>query len=534
MEIPLPPLDSCRLLAINLYSYVKNPFTKDAYFDIELFRKHVNVAQRMMDNIVDLELEKVDAIIQKIESDPEPEHIKRNELELWRGVYDMGKRGRRTGLGITAEGDMLAALNLRYGTKEATKFSEFVHKTLAIEAYKSSAIMAKERGAFEMYDADREANNPFLNRLKEESKDLELTIEKYGRRNISCLTIAPTGTTSLMTQTTSGIEPAFLPVYKRRRKVDKDSKNIAFIDVNGDAFEEYIVFHHKFKEWMLINGYDVDKNYSDSELEELISKSPYYKATANDVDWLEKVRMQGRIQKLVDHSISVTVNLPNSVDEELVSNVYETAWESGCKGCTIYRDGSRNGVLVSASSESKKDNEDKPDYKRPHKLNAEIIRFQNNKEKWIAFIGLKDGSPYEIFTGRASEIDVTSNVNKGFIVKEKDSNGTVYNFEYIKNGGVVVMHGLSRRFHPEYWNYAKLISGMLRHGMPIQYAIKTISSLTEKSESINSWKSGVSRALKRFVKDGTDAGATCESCGGSLVYQEGCLICVSCGASRCG
>ena len=497
-----------------------------------LFKKHVKLAQRMMDNIVDLELEKISKIIEKIKNDPEPEHIKRNELELWRGVYDMGKRGRRTGLGITAEGDMLAALNLRYGTKEATKFSEFVHKTLAIEAYKSSAIMAKERGAFEMYDADREADNPFLNRLKEESKDLELAIEKYGRRNISCLTIAPTGTTSLMTQTTSGIEPVFLPVYKRRRKVDKGSENVAFIDVNGDAFEEYVVFHHKFKEWMIVNGHDINKNYSDNEIEELVDQSPYYKATANDVDWLEKVRMQGCIQKWVDHSISVTVNLPNDVDERLVSDVYKTAWSGGCKGCTIYRDGSRDGVLVSTSSNNGSKDDD--GYKRPKKLNAEIIRFQNNKEKWVAFIGLKGGLPYEIFTGRASEIDVPCNIKNGFIVKCKEGGVTVYNFEYVNNGKVMTMNGLSKRFHPEYWNYAKLISGMLRHGMPIQYAIKTISSLTEERESINSWKNGVSRALKRFVKDGTDAGATCESCGGKLVYQEGCLICVSCGASRCG
>lgn len=530
----MPPLDSCRLLAINLYSYVKNPFTKDAEFDFNLFKKHVRVAQRMMDNIVDLELEKVASIIDKIKSDPEPSEIKRNELELWEGVYRMGEKGRRTGLGITAEGDMLASLGLRYGTKEATEFSEFVHKTLAIEAYKSSAIMAEERGVFEMYDPKRETENPFLSRLINESEELKQLIQKNGRRNVACLTIAPTGTTSLMTQTTSGIEPVFLPVYKRRRKVDKDSGNVAFVDVNGDAFEEYIVFHHKFKDWMLLNGHDVDKSYTDDEIDELVSQSPYYKATANDVDWLEKVRMQGRIQKWVDHSISVTVNLPNNVDEELVSNVYLTAWESGCKGCTIYRDGSRDGVLVSANDKKKKDGDKKKDYRRPKKLNAEIIRFQNNKEKWVAFIGLRDGKPYEIFTGRASEIDIPLNVKNGFIVKAKSNGQTVYNFEYIKDGSIHVMEGLSQRFYPEYWNYAKLISGMLRHDMPIQYAIKTISSLIEGNDNINSWKNGVSRALKRFVKDGSDSGTKCESCGGKLVYQEGCLICSSCGSSRCG
>lgn len=496
-----------------------------------LFKKHVKLAQRMMDNIVDLELEKISKIIEKIKNDPEPMSIKRNELELWEGVYRMGEKGRRTGLGITAEGDMLASLGLRYGTKEATEFSEFVHKTLAIEAYKSSAIMAEERGVFEMYDPKRETENPFLSRLINESEELKQLIQKNGRRNVACLTIAPTGTTSLMTQTTSGIESVFLPVYKRRRKVDKDSGNVAFVDVNGDAFEEYMVFHHKFKDWMLLNGHDVDKSYTDDEIDELVSQSPYYKATANDVDWLEKVRMQGRIQKWVDHSISVTVNLPNSVDEELVSNVYSVAWESGCKGCTVYRDGSRGGVLISVDDKKK---DEKTSFKRPQKLNAEIVRFQNNKEKWVAFVGLNDGSPYEIFTGRASEIDIPASINKGFIVKTKKDGSSIYNFEYLLDGKIQTMNGLSKRFKPEYWNYAKLISGMLRHGMPTQYAVKTISSLTEENDNINSWKNGVARVLKRFVKDGTVATDKCPNCGGKLIYQEGCLICQECGSSRCG
>ena len=510
-EIPLCPYDSCRLLAINLYSYVVNPFTKDAYFDFELFKKHVRYAQRIMDDIIDLELEKIGLILEKIDSDPENEEVKSTERHLWEKIYRKSGLGRRTGVGITAEGDMLAAMGLRYGTEEATEFSEKVHKTIAIEAYRSSVIMAKERGAFEIYDSEREKDNPFVNRIKEADPALYEEMVKYGRRNIACLTIAPTGTTSLMTQTTSGIEPVFMPVYKRRRKVNPNDENVRvdFIDeTTGEAFEEYIVFHHKFLTWMEVNGIDTTKNYSQEEIDELVAKSPYYKATSNDVDWLMKVKMQGRIQKWVDHSISVTINLPSTVDEELVNSLYVEAWRSGCKGCTVYRDGSRAGVLVSTQKtdkeEKRKEDEEcrckRPEIVevRPKVLEAEVVRFQNNKEKWVAFVGLLDGHPYEIFTGLQDDeegIVLPKSVTCGKIIKNIDENGNKrYDFQFEnKRGYKMTVEGLSERFNKEYWNYAKLISGVLRWRMPIDQVIKLVGSLQLDSENINTWKNGVER-----------------------------------------
>ena len=553
-EIPLCPYDSCRLLAINLYSYVVNPFTKDAYFDFELFKKHVRYAQRIMDDIIDLELEKIGLILEKIDSDPENEEVKSTERHLWEKIYRKSGLGRRTGVGITAEGDMLAAMGLRYGTEEATEFSEKVHKTIAIEAYRSSVIMAKERGAFEIYDSEREKDNPFVNRIKEADPALYEEMVKYGRRNIACLTIAPTGTTSLMTQTTSGIEPVFMPVYKRRRKVNPNDENVRvdFIDeTTGEAFEEYIVFHHKFLTWMEVNGIDTTKNYSQEEIDELVAKSPYYKATSNDVDWLMKVKMQGRIQKWVDHSISVTINLPSTVDEELVNSLYVEAWRSGCKGCTVYRDGSRAGVLVSTQKTDKEEKRKEDEERRckrpeivevrPKVLEAEVVRFQNNKEKWVAFVGLLDGHPYEIFTGLQDDeegIVLPKSVTCGKIIKNIDENGNKrYDFQFEnKRGYKMTVEGLSERFNKEYWNYAKLISGVLRWRMPIDQVIKLVGSLQLDSENINTWKNGVERALKKYVQDGTEAkGMKCPNCGHeTLVYQEGCLICTTCGSSRCG
>ena len=546
-EIPLCPYDSCRLLAINLYSYVVNPFTKDAYFDFDLFRKHVALAQRIMDDIIDLESEKIEKILEKIDSDPESMEVKETERHLWEKIQKKTLQGRRTGVGITAEGDMIAALGLRYGTEEATECAEEIQKTLALEAYRSSVMMAKERGAFEIYDSKREEKNPFINRLREADPGLYEEMLKYGRRNIACLTIAPTGTTSLMTQTTSGIEPVFLPVYRRRRKVnpnDADAR-VDFVDETGDAFEEYVVFHHKFVTWMQANGYSVIKKYTQEEIDELVAKSPYYKATSNDVDWLQKVRMQGRIQKWVDHSISVTINLPNDVDEDLVNRLYVEAWKSGCKGCTVYRDGSRSGVLISAKSDKK---EEMPPCKpptvvetRPSVLDADIVRFQNNKEKWVAFVGLLDGHPYEIFTGLQDDdegIILPKNVTSGHIIKKVDKDGSKrYDFQFQnKRGYKVTIEGLSEKFNKEYWNYAKLISGVLRYRMPIEQVIKLVGSLQLDSESINTWKNGVERALKKYITDGTEAkGKKCPNCGNeTLVYQEGCLICTTCGASRCG
>ena len=553
-EIPLCPYDSCRLLAINLYSYVKNPFTAEAAFDFELFKKHVAVAQRMMDDIIDLEVEKIEKILAKVESDPECESIKRTERELWEKIMDKTTKGRRTGVGTTAEGDMLAALGLRYGTPEATAFSVEVHKTLALAAYRSSVQMAQERGAFHVYDAKREENNPYIQRLKEADAELYELMVKHGRRNIACLTIAPTGTTSIMTQTTSGIEPVFQPVYRRRRKVNPNDKNVHvdLVDEVGDSFEEYVVFHHKFITWMNANGYTYDPahRYTTAEIDELVEKSPYYKATANDVDWLEKVHMQGAIQKWVDHSISVTINLPNDVSEELVGQLYEEAWRSGCKGCTVYRDGSRTGVLEGIKDKKKKE-ESKKDEKncvcfdnkvriRPAELECDVVRFQNNKDKWIAFVGLKDGVPYEIFTGLADDeegILLPKSVTKGKIIRVVQEDGTKrYDFQFVNSRGFkTTMEGLSYKFDKEFWNYAKLISGVLRYGMPIDQVIKMISTLQMDSESINSWKVGVERALKKYIQDGTVVqGQVCPNCGNALIFEEGCMHCRECGYSRCG
>lgn len=552
-EIPLCPYDSCRLLAINLYSYVENPFTPNAKFNFSKFKEHVMYAQRMMDDIIDLEMEKIETIIAKIETDPETDEVKATELNLWKKIKDKTSQGRRTGVGTTAEGDMIAAMGLTYGTEEATKFSVEVHKTLALAAYRSSVMLARERGAFPVFDYKRETNNPFMNRLKEADSELYDLMVKYGRRNIACLTIAPTGTTSILTQTTSGIEPVFLPVYKRRRKVNANDKEVRvdFVDESGDAFEEYVVYHPKFITWMNINGIEVKDNYTQEQIDEIVAKSPYYKATSNDVDWLNKVKMQGAVQKWVDHSISVTINLPNDVSEEMVNKLYVEAWKSGCKGCTVYRDGSRSGVLISLKSEKKKTTENaEPNpadengfvtHKRPIELDADVVRFQNNKEKWIAFIGLIDGKPYEIFTGIADDdegIFCPKSVSKGKIIKVIDENGQKrYDFQFVnKRGFKTTIEGLSEKFNPEFWNYAKLISGVLRYRMPIAQVLKLVGSLELDNQSINTWKVGVERALKKYLPNGEKAsGQTCPNCGQeSLVYQEGCLICTNCGTSRCG
>ena len=560
-EIPLCPYDSCRLLAINLYSYVKNPFTPKAEFDFDLFKKHVTVAQRIMDDIIDLEIEKIDMIQAKIASDPEDDETKYTEKRLWEKIMRKSTMGRRTGVGITAEGDMLAAMGLRYGTEEATAFAEKVQRTLALAAYRSSVEMARERGAFEIFDWKREQKNPFILRLKEADPQLYEDMKKYGRRNIACLTIAPTGTVSLMTQTTSGLEPVFMPVYKRRRKVNREDENanITFTDENGDSFEEFIVFHHKFVEWMIVNGINPAQKFTPEEVDELVARSPYYKATAQDVDWVNKVKMQGAMQKWVDHSISVTINLPNDVSEDLVNQLYVEAWKSGCKGCTVYRDGSRDGVLIDAKSDKKADKEkEKKDAKeptlapcdceprqvvevRPRILEADVVRFQNNKEKWVAFVGILDGRPYEIFTGLQDDeegIVLPKTVDHGWIIKNIDEEGRKrYDFQFTnKRGYKVTIEGLSEKFDKEYWNYAKLISGVLRYQMPIDLCMKLIGSLDLGSENINNWKNGVERALKKYVQDGTAVkGEKCSVCGSeSLVYQEGCLICKNCGSSRCG
>ena len=558
-EIPLCPYDSCRLIAINLYSYVKNPFTPEAYFDYELFAKHVACAQRMMDDIIDLEMEKIEKILDKVKSDPETQEVKTTELNLWNKIRNKTLKGRRTGVGTTGEGDMIAAMGLRYGTPEATAFSVSVHKALALAAYGSSVQMAKERGAFEIYDAKREENNPYINRLREADPKLYDEMVKYGRRNIACLTIAPTGTTSLLTQTTSGIEPVFMPVYKRRRKVNPSDKDVHvdLVDENGDSFEEFIVYHHKLVTWMNINNIPVRRDYTQEELNAIVERSPYYKATANDVDWVNKVRMQGEVQKWVDHSISVTINLPNDISEEMVGRLYVEAWRSGCKGCTVYRDGSRTGVLVALSDNDKKKGKEKENtageqqaaryiaaeehiLKRPVELEADVVRFQNKKEKWIAFIGLIDGRPYEIFTGIADDdegIFCPKSVTKGKIIKAVGDDGVKrYDFQFInKRGFKTTIEGLSEKFNPEFWNYAKLISGVLRYGMPIPQVLKLVSSLELDSQSINTWKMGVERALKRYINNGESAAEKCPNCGqNTLVYQEGCLICTNCGTSRCG
>ncbi len=546
-EIPLCPYDSCRLLAVNLYSYVKNPFTEQAEFDFELLREHVQKAQRIMDDIIDLELEKIEAIQRKIESDPENEEVKEAEKNLWNKIYRKSSMGRRTGVGITAEGDMLAAMSLRYGSPEAVEFSVEVHKTIALSAYRSSVNMAKERGAFEIFDYKREENNPFINRLREADPQLYEDMKQYGRRNIACLTIAPTGTVSIMTQTTSGIEPVFMPVYKRRRKVNPNDPevHVDFTDENGDTFEEYVVYHHKFIEWMKINGIDTTKRYSQVEIDNIVARSPYAKATSNDIDWVSKVEMQGRIQKWVDHSISVTINLPNNVDEKLVNELYVTAWKCGCKGCTVYRDGSRAGVLVSADNKKDKKDVTMEDMKptitetRPTVLEADVVRFQNNKEKWVAFIGLLHGEPYEIFTGQQDDEDgipLPKNVTRGIIIKHTNEDGSKrYDFQFEnKIGYKTTIEGLSERFNPEFWNYAKLISGVLRYKMPIELVIKLISSLQLGSDNINTWKNGVERALKRYIQDGAKSAEKCPNCQTPLIFEEGCLHCPGCGYSKCG
>ncbi|WKD86065.1 Vitamin B12-dependent ribonucleoside-diphosphate reductase [Polaribacter huanghezhanensis] len=545
-EIPLCPYDSCRLLAINLFSYVENPFTKKAAFNFELFKKHIVIAQRMMDDIIDLELEKIDKILEKIDADPEASDVKATEKNLWLNIRQKAYEGRRTGIGITAEGDMLAALGIRYGSEEGNDFSVKVHKTLGIETYRASVNLAKERGAFSIFDSEREKNNPFILRLKEADSKLYYEMLEYGRRNIALLTIAPTGTTSLMTQTSSGIEPVFMPVYKRRKKVNPNDKGsrVDFVDEVGDSWEEYVVFHHRFKQWMEVNGIDSSKNFSQEELDVLIKKSPYYKATSNDVDWMSKVTMQGAVQKWVDHSISVTINLPNDANEDLVGELYLKAWEVGCKGVTVYRDGSRAGVLISNDEKKEEDQENvltSFPVIRPEVLEADVVRFQNKKEKWIAFIGLVDDKPYEVFTGLVDDEDgilIPRWVENGLILKSRNEDGTSrYDFQYKnKRGYKTTIEGLSHKFNPEFWNYAKLFSGTLRHGMPIDKIVELIQSLQLDSESINTWKNGVVRALKRYVEDGTKAkGHTCENCkSDSLIYQEGCLTCQDCGSSKCG
>ncbi|MBD5274829.1 MAG: adenosylcobalamin-dependent ribonucleoside-diphosphate reductase [Bacteroides sp.] len=546
-EIPLCPYDSCRLTAINLYSYVENPFTPEARFNFDLFRQHVGKAQRIMDDIIDLEMEKIEKIIDKIKEDPETDEVKYTELHLWEKIRDKTLLGRRTGCGTTGEGDMLAALGLRYGTPEATAFSTEVHKQLALAYYNASVTAAEERGAFAIYDAEREKDNPFIKRLKEADPALYDRMVKHGRRNIACLTIAPTGTTSLMTRTTSGLEPVFLPVYKRRRKIVPGDENVHvdFVDEVGEAYEEYLVYHPKFIEWMRINGMEPKKNMTQEEVDELVKNSPYYKATSNDIDWMEKVRMQGSVQKWVDHSISVTINLPADVSEDMVGNLYMEAWKAGCKGCTVYRDGSRNNVL-----EAVKKKKDEPHHhlihtpdhvvKRPKELEADVVRFQNNKEKWIAFVGLVEGKPYEIFTGLADDEDglfCPKSISHGKIIKQVLPDGRKrYDFQFInKRGYKTTIEGLSEKFKPEFWNYAKLISGVLRYGMPIDQVIKLVQGLELDSNSINTWKNGVERALKKYIPNGTAGSGKCPNCGAeTLVYQEGCLICTTCGNSRCG
>ena len=544
-EIPLCPYDSCRLLALNLLSYVDNPFKKDAKFNFDKFRSHVAMAMRMMDDIIDLELEKVEQIIEKIAADPEDEDVRRVELELWKKILGMAQKGRRTGLGITAEGDMLAALGLVYGSEEAIAFAVEVQKTLAVEAYRASVKMAAERGAFPVYDAAKEKDNPMIARIREADPELYAEMEKVGRRNIAMLTIAPTGTTSLMSQTTSGIEPVFRTVYKRRRKINPSDKDthVDYEDETGEKFQEYNVYHHNFVKWLEANGYDTSKlaTISDEELGEWVAASPYHGATANDIDWVAKVKMQGAIQKWVDHSISVTVNLPNNVSEGLVAQVYRTAWECGCKGVTVYRDGCRDGVLLEKGSKKKQKCEEHPGQvpKRPKSIPADIVRFKNGTEDWIAFVGLQDGRPYEVFTGKIEEdaMYIPRKIDKGYIIKVREEDGTKrYDFQYTDRYGYTnTIGGISRLFDEEFWNYAKLISGVLRHGMPIEKTVSLIESLHLNSESINTWKTGVCRALKQYIVDGTKSKGKCPSCGQeNMAYQNGCLTCMSCGYSKCG
>jgi len=543
-EIPLCPYDSCRLLAINLFSYVENPFTKDASFNSELFTKHARYAQRIMDDIIDLEIEKIDGILAKIDSDPEDSETKSTERNLWENIRNKCVQGRRTGIGITAEGDMLAALGVRYGKDEAIGFSVEVHKLLAIEVYRSSVDLAKQRGPFPIFDIERERNNPFVLRIKEHAPKLYENMEQFGRRNIAMLTIAPTGSVSICTQTTSGIEPVFMVNYKRRRKVNPNDKKIKvdFVDELGDSWEEYNVFHHNFITWLKVKGHNPDEvaKYDDAKLQELIEESPYYGATANDVDWVSKVKMQGAIQKWVDHSISVTVNLPKDVTVDLVSKIYQTAWESGCKGMTIYRDGSRSGVLISEKEE--KDSEcDFIETKappRPKILEAEVIRFQNDYDKWIAVVGLYKNKPYEIFTGKAEGFILPGWVNNGWVIRHKEKGKHArYDFQFAdKENYKITIEGLSRSFKKEFWNYAKLISGILRHGMPLPFAVDLVQNLDLHDENINTWKNGVVRALKKYIPDGTEAADhQCPECGdeNGLIYKEGCLTCKACGYSKC-
>ncbi|MBQ5394730.1 MAG: adenosylcobalamin-dependent ribonucleoside-diphosphate reductase, partial [Alistipes sp.] len=541
-EIPLCPYDSCRLLAINLLSYVENPFTPEAKFNFDLFKTHVEKAMRMMDDIIDLELEKVELIIDKISSDPEDEDVRRVEIELWHKIRSMALKGRRTGLGITAEGDMLAALGLRYGSEEAINFAVEVQKTLAIEAYRASVKMAGERGAFGVWNAEKEKDNPMICRIKEADPALYEEMLKVGRRNIAMLTIAPTGTTSLMSQTTSGIEPVFRTVYKRRRKINPSDKDthVDYMDETGEKFQEYNVYHHNFVKWLAANGYDTTKlaTISDEELNEWVAASPYHGATANDIDWVAKVKMQGAIQKWVDHSISVTVNLPNDVTEALVADVYRTAWECGCKGVTVYRDGCRSGVLIEKKKEEPKANE-VPSNKRPKSIAADILRFKNGKEDWIAFVGLQEGRPYEIFTGKLEEdaMYIPPKITSGQIIRVREEDGSKrYDFQYKDRYGYTnTIGGISRLFDEEFWNYAKLISGVLRQGMPIENVVSLIESLHLDSASINTWKTGVERALKRYITDGTKHKGKCPQCGQEqMAYQNGCLTCMSCGYSKCG
>ena len=542
-EIPLCPYDSCRLLALNLLSYVEAPFTKEAKFNFDLFKKHVAMAMRLMDDIIDLELEKVELIINKIDSDPEEDDVRRVELELWHKIKDMALKGRRTGLGITAEGDMLAALGLRYGSDEAIDFAVNVHKTLAVEAYRASVHMAKERGAFGVFDFEKEQGNPMISRIMEAAPELAEEMKKYGRRNIAMLTIAPTGTTSLMSQTTSGIEPVFRPVYKRRRKINPSDKEqvASFVDETGEKFIEYYVFHHQFVKWLEINGYDTTRlqNISEEELNEWLKASPYYKATANDIDWVAKVKMQGAIQKWVDHSISVTVNLPNEVTEELVADVYRTAWESGCKGITVYRDGCRDGVLLDVKDKgAAKKCSSEQTIRRPESIPADIVRFKNGKEDWIAFVGKQDDRPYEIFTGKIEEdaMYIPKSIQQGNILKVTEADGSKrYDFQYQDRYGYVnTIGGISRLFDEEFWNYAKLISGVLRYGMPIDKVVQLVDGLHLDSETINTWKNGVERALKQYIKDGTRGKGRCPQCGQeNMAYQNGCLTCMACGYSKC-
>ena len=544
-EIPLCPYDSCRLLAINLFSYVEKPFTKEATFNFDLFKEHIHKAMHLMDDIIDLELEKVDLIIEKIESDPEDLDVRQVEINLWKKIKAMALKGRRTGLGITAEGDMLAALGLRYGSEKALKFAVEVHKTLAVEAYRASVMMARDRGAFEVFDAEKEKNNPMICRLRDADSSLYEDMLKYGRRNIAMLNIAPTGTTSLMSQTTSGIEPVFRPVYKRRRKINPSDKNYVatFVDEQGNAFEEYNVYHHKFIDWLTINGYDTSRlqTISDEELQRWVDASPYHRATANDIDWVAKVRMQGAIQKWVDHSISVTVNLPNNVSEELVADVYRAAWESGCKGVTVYRDGCRAGVLVDKKSKKEQPKGEEPTQsnRRPKSLPAEVVRFKNGKEDWIAFIGLHEGHPYEIFTGKIEDdaMYIPPKITKGNILKVREEDGTKrYDFQYTDRYGYTnTIGGISRLFNESFWNYAKLISGVLRYNMPIDKVVSLIDGLHLDDENINTWKNGVKRALKQYIEDGTRSKGKCPQCGQeNMAYQNGCLTCMSCGYSKCG